>query len=308
MISREIKALEASERGIIIKRESGMPSPPCCSAPQQDSHSPLFYLEEFMSNVVSTGTVFCPKCSFSKGQSVGRVSLNFPLEQDVDGEKKTFWRCTNCHEEWYTEDDIHINYNPLWYEKKNDYIPNKWIMTATGNQVFPLTPDPRSISIEDIAMSLSRMCRFGGHSIPFYSVAEHSVHVASLVSHSKRLAALLHDATEAYLGDIILPVKIMLKRLGAWESIEYMERKLERAICEALGVQRREDFHDPEVKAADTLMVSVEIDRIMHQSNIPWHIDPLPEPYGDIRLQCWKPSEAREQFLNMYYRLTRKGD
>jgi hypothetical protein len=80
--------------------------------------------------------------------------------------------------------------------------------TVSGHSAYVLDPARSHLSIQDIATVLSRVPRFGGHTRgPIYSVAQHSVMVARLVSPANRLAALLHDATEAYLGDLISPLK-----------------------------------------------------------------------------------------------------
>lgn len=82
--------------------------------------------------------------------------------------------------------------------------------THTGQVINIADPDPDEITIEDISTALSRICRFGGHSSCFYSVAQHSCLVAAMVPEKARKAALLHDASEAYLGDVIKPLKVML--------------------------------------------------------------------------------------------------
>ena len=86
------------------------------------------------------------------------------------------------------------------------------IMTFSGIMINPLAPDPDSIMLEDIAHALSMLCRANGHFKTFYSVCQHSINCmkeAKARGYSKRvqLAALLHDASEAYLSDITRPVK-----------------------------------------------------------------------------------------------------
>ena len=77
-----------------------------------------------------------------------------------------------------------------------------WIQTFQGKAFDPFAPRPADISHFDIAHALSNICRFTGHTNTFYSVAQHSVQVALLVPRPMQLAALLHDASEAYLCDI----------------------------------------------------------------------------------------------------------
>lgn len=73
-----------------------------------------------------------------------------------------------------------------------------------------LDPDPDDIELEDIAHALSNLCRFTGHSRTFYSVAQHSVLVSKLVPEEHALAGLMHDAEEAYFGDMSSPLKRIL--------------------------------------------------------------------------------------------------
>ena len=94
-------------------------------------------------------------------------------------------------------------------------------MTYTGRQFFPLTPRQEDIDIEDIAHSLSRLCRFNGHCKSFYSVAEHSYRISYIVPPEFALWGLLHDAGEAYLSDLPRPIKHQIP-----EFIEIEERLL----------------------------------------------------------------------------------
>lgn len=93
------------------------------------------------------------------------------------------------------------------------------IQTFTGKNINLLFPDYNLIDIEDIAEGLSKLCRFSGQCKRFYSVATHSIMVSKTVPNHLRLAALLHDATEAYLGDVIKPLKNLLPD---YQKIEYL--------------------------------------------------------------------------------------
>jgi hypothetical protein len=126
------------------------------------------------------------------------------------------------------------------------------ITTHTGKQIDPASPESWDIHIEDIAHALSHLCRFGGHTREFYSVAQHSVRVARAVSRKNRLVALLHDATEAYLVDIPSPLKALLPdyralEQGAWYAIAD-HYKLPRIIPEEVKVADEcalwTEFHD----------------------------------------------------------------
>jgi 5'-deoxynucleotidase YfbR-like HD superfamily hydrolase len=82
-----------------------------------------------------------------------------------------------------------------------------WIQTYQGGCFEPFNPHPDQIHIRDIAHALALTCRFTGHCLDFYSVAQHSVMVSQIVSHKHALAGLLHDASEAYLTDVASPIK-----------------------------------------------------------------------------------------------------
>ncbi|WP_217476583.1 phosphohydrolase [Stutzerimonas stutzeri] len=85
-----------------------------------------------------------------------------------------------------------------------------WILTHTGKRFDLLAPRAELISTIDIAHALAHVCRFNGHTRHHYSVAQHSLLVASIVPAEHQLAALLHDATEAYVGDMVRPLKALL--------------------------------------------------------------------------------------------------
>ena len=118
-----------------------------------------------------------------------------------------------------------------------DVVPGQ-IMTASGALVAPLHLNPVDILIEDCARSLSNICRYAGQINFFYSVAQHSVIVASLMPEKFQLEALLHDASEAYLGDLPAP----LKHLPAYAFYRNAEHVAEAAVRVAFRLSE-----DPEV-------------------------------------------------------------
>lgn len=85
-----------------------------------------------------------------------------------------------------------------------------WAMTFSGRRFYPAAPHVDAGCLDDIAHSLAHQCRFAGHCFTSYSVAQHSVLVSQLCSPENQLVGLLHDATEAYLQDIIRPLKKLL--------------------------------------------------------------------------------------------------
>lgn len=162
------------------------------------------------------------------------------------------------------------------------YNDDPVIRTATGKWFNCFKPDIETICIEDIAHSLSNQCRFGGHLPHFYSVAQHSILTATLVPEEHKLAALLHDASEAYLIDVPRPVK---KHLTNYHEIENTIMKL---IAYKFGFLW--PLHK-EVKTADELMLQKEWDELMMRNG--WN-----------EMICYSPNQAKENFLfkfNQYY-------
>jgi len=84
---------------------------------------------------------------------------------------------------------------------------NATIGLFSGGTFDILNPRAEDVRIEDIAHALSQQCRFTGHTKTFYSVAQHSVLASTLVAAPDELWALLHDASEAYMGDMNRPLK-----------------------------------------------------------------------------------------------------
>ena len=120
-----------------------------------------------------------------------------------------------------------------------------WMQTRSGRLFRPFNHHPSDINIDDIANALAKICRFGGQCEPFYSVAEHCVHVSvmaekaagSLSRASIGLLALMHDAAEAYMGDVVSSYKArtsILQEAGTLESAMSF-KDLEDNIMQAIG-------------------------------------------------------------------------
>lgn len=107
-----------------------------------------------------------------------------------------------------------------------------WVQTYTGRKLDLLAPTADMIHLRDIAHALANLCRFTGHTKRFYSVAEHSLWVSQRVPAEHALAGLLHDATEAYLGDVSSPLKALLP------DYKLMEQRLWHVIADKFGVPR----------------------------------------------------------------------
>jgi hypothetical protein len=116
------------------------------------------------------------------------------------------------------------------------------IRTFSGRFINPLEPEPKQIALEDIVHALGNLCRFTGHSSVFYSVAEHSVCVSRAAAEYLRacgadqrlmrfgaILGLLHDAPEAYIGDIAHPLKCNANFLHQ-EELRWTEDYLQRLV------------------------------------------------------------------------------
>lgn len=176
------------------------------------------------------------------------------------------------------------------------YIPTDrhgdWIQLVSGKPFWPLDPRPGEITIEDIAWSLSMQCRYAGHTTQFYSVAEHSVMVASIVPEQHALWGLLHDAAEAYLVDLPRPVKQLMP------TYREAEDRLAGVIAHRFGLS----WPMPsEVEEADRAMLGAERLQMMATSELEW---PYPGGEADVRLSGWSPAEAHHHFLRRFSRLT----
>jgi len=165
-----------------------------------------------------------------------------------------------------------------------------WMQTFTGRRFWPLDPAPGDIFIEDIAHALSRLCRYNGHCLRFYSVAEHSVHLARHVSRASALWALLHDASEAYLADIPRPLKAHLPGYAE------MERRVMAAVAQRFALPPE---MPEEVKRADDRIIGDERANLS-QCEARWTVHH--EPLG-ISLFYWGPERAEAEFLTLFREL-----
>lgn len=169
---------------------------------------------------------------------------------------------------------------------------NSWINTYTGKVFYPLDPRPEDLCLEDIAHSLSMQCRWNGHTLRYYSVARHSVLVASLVPDRAKPYALLHDATEAYLTDIPRPLKPHLTNYAEFEQA------LEAVIIERYGIAFDEEIKTL-VKRADADMLIYERRMLIKEAPKEWGyegIEPSTETQGMSLVSS--PDYDKQRFLN----------
>ncbi|MDO8908887.1 MAG: HD family hydrolase [Pseudohongiella sp.] len=164
-----------------------------------------------------------------------------------------------------------------------------WIETSSGSSIDLISPQPHQVKIWDIAHALSLICRFGGHCRWHYSVAQHSVLVSYLVPVELSLEALLHDAAEAYLGDVVRPLKVN----GDMQGYRAAETLMESVITENFGLG---DINHPLIKLADMQILAAERAVLLTDKSSLWQclegISPAP-----LKIEKLTPEQAREMFM-----------
>lgn len=179
-------------------------------------------------------------------------------------------------------------------------------ITHSGRMVDLLNVTPEDIKLSDISWALAHINRFYGHASRSYSVAEHSINVARLLPEPIKIYGLLHDAHEAYIGDLSTPMKqalarqieaeIVYRQFETYkmdasdeavfeEALSDIERPIIAAIHQKLGVPWPVSPHvTAAVKWADVTMVQHELRQLFpERGTVPppelpmprWCIGPL---------------------------------
>ena len=179
------------------------------------------------------------------------------------------------------------NFHPV--HQYNDGVIN----TSSGKIIDLKNPTPDMIDIKGIATSLSNICRFGGHVNRFYSVAQHSVLVCYLMKETDgnyALEALMHDASEAYLGDVVKPLKVMLGNVY---------KSLENGFCNVIS-EKYNLQQSPEVetliKKYDREALELEHEAFQKGNSIPLLMTMDRLGLYNMHLH-WDSNEARILFL-----------
>jgi hypothetical protein len=179
--------------------------------------------------------------------------------------------------------------------KQSSTRKGRSIRTYSGIAFWPLDPKESEIEIEDIAHSLSMLCRFNGHLKSFYSVAQHSVLVSGLCSKETQLWGLMHDAAEAYISDMPAPIKLEMPNFIDAEHV------IQRVICNKFGL----DIEEPDdVRKADLILRVTEMRDLRKSGMITSYYEytPLKE-----KIKPWTQQFAKEAFLSAYESLTIKS-
>lgn len=173
-----------------------------------------------------------------------------------------------------------------------------WMMTFTGKRFWPLDPRADEVCFADIGAALSMICRYGGHTRRFYSVAEHSTllarHFLERGEGGRARYALAHDMPEAYTGDVVRPLK------KHWPAAEAIEARVANVVSEALGWP----WTSEDIAAVD------EADKriLINEARAFWTIDQLEaagwtfdaSPLPHVTPIGLSPAEAERDFRHLF--------
>lgn len=154
-------------------------------------------------------------------------------------------------------------------------------------------PKPNQFTFGDIAGALSKICRFGAQIDRFYSVAEHLFHCAEVaqddgdLSLETQRAVFAHDWAEAFIGDMVKPLKIMLPEYAE------IEKRVELVIAEKFGF-------DPTrwvgtIREIDHAMLIAERRALFSKDNVEWFGEKEVRTL-EVWFECWQPAQAEAMF------------
>lgn len=172
-----------------------------------------------------------------------------------------------------------------------DFIP-----TSSGNKIYYTNPKPGQIELEDLAHGLAMNSRFGGQTTEFYSVAKHSILVSKELEKQGfgpkvQVYGLLHDAAEAYVGDVPAPLKKEL------ENFRKIEHGIMDAIWGALDIQPPSDEDWKRIKKADRVLLNYEASEIVSQDG--W----TEEVNRDYKLKSNSWEDDKRKFMEKFREL-----
>ncbi len=179
----------------------------------------------------------------------------------------------------------------------------KYMETYTGEFFYPVDPRIEEVNIKDIAHGLSLICRFGGQCKYFYSVAQHCLNVSNDLKQQKydeviQLYGLLHDASEAYISDIVSPLKPELP------DYKLYEKKIEETIFNRFGLDYPDEEIHKIIKKSDIDVFCNEALVLMNNKNN-W-IDNFDYRKLDIDLKRRDMSEVEKEYIETQKRLSKR--
>jgi len=173
---------------------------------------------------------------------------------------------------------------------------SNWIQTYSGGKFYPFDPEPQDVHLADIAHALSNVCRFAGHVREHYSIAQHSVLVSEAVPADAALWGLLHDAAEAYTGDLSRPIRQGLRistmegELAIFDSIE---RRILECIADRFGLPQ---VIPASVWYADNMLLAAEARDLFVTPPVDGWNKGLPAPSKE-EIVPWSHEVAKHRFL-----------
>ena len=179
-----------------------------------------------------------------------------------------------------------------------------WFTTYTGIKYYLTDPHWDDVNIIDIAHALSNVARFGGHTKVHYSVGQHSdlcrqmAHQMQPENYMLQMHMLLHDASEAYIGDVVRPLKV------SQPDYLKLEDNTMQVIYYALGFPYPTEDELPTIKHIDNAVLLAEARDLICGGGKDWDMV-KGEAWGE-RVYPWAPMVTESNFLNSYYLLKEK--
>jgi hypothetical protein len=168
-----------------------------------------------------------------------------------------------------------------------------WMRTRSKGRFYPADPRPEDIEILDLASGIARECRYGGQMPGWFSVAEHSLLVASVLPPHLKLQGLMHDAPEGLIRDMTRPNKALLADYQALEDSVW------RAVATKFGLPYE---LDPLVKVADDAVLLAERMQLFPDDRDDWSIKGEP---ANVIIKQLSYDVAEAEFLSYFHFLTK---
>lgn len=194
----------------------------------------------------------------------------------------------------------------------------KLVVPASGTTIDPVDPDPDDVRLRDVALGLANQRRFSGQTDPPVNVAQHSINVARQLERNgygprHQCYGLLHDAAEAYTGDVPRPIRRLLVESGGTDALERAEERFLRAIWDAFDLRPPTDEEWSAVTTADRQVLAYEIsalfadealvERALDSLETPEWGKPLETVLAEIEADADLSADSRtsrERFVALY--------